>query len=229
MNNSRLFVVGSNLSLTKRWQINKPRKTAININIRRQQQGHGSSVSHTATELPQQSLKSAEGPPPPSDVLPCCSPPPSVCSVSPAQSALGFCRKMNAQPAATGKRVSLVDARDSVDGGNRKDPVLLMGVKKRPRHISQLNSSENCSMITSDTTTSTEEHKSSAQRNAEGRGGGRRRRRTSYARNKTFHLFRKLIQRHILQIPRLSLPRFHEITALLSLPPPNPNTFATSW
>lgn len=228
--NKQLFVVGSNYSLQgKRWQI-KPRKMAINLGIR-QQQGHGNSIQPTtAEELSLPSITSTEG----RSLLPAAyafsahnptpaPTPPNPPELSP-QCVTGHSREMNVQQGSSGKRVSLVDNRGSsadVDMRPQRDYIAraaaasTAGVdskKKKVRHISQLNSSENGSQITSAGTTAastTSTDRSAAKRNGGGRG---RRRSTSYGKNKTIHLFPKLIhrQRSILQIPRLNLlPRFH--------------------
>lgn len=221
-----LFVVGSNLNLAQRqWQ---PQETTINTDIRHRE--HGNSISQTATTVlvaprtPHQSLyriKSLE--------------PTLALGLSPQQSVL---RDSERRP-SPGKRVSLVDDRESAD--DEVDVTVRRGLdaqaggsgpsqstkKKKPRHISQLNSSEHCSMITS--TTSTDEHQLlsssslSVNRNLDP-SNKRRRSSTSVgvaARNKASHLFRKVFrqkQRSILQIPRLNLPRWIHLPNQMSTP-----------
>lgn len=117
---------------------------------------------------------------------------------------------MNPSNEYSGKRVSLVDAKGIVCQAPESARVSETSKKKKLRHISQLNSSENYSMITSTGTTvastiSTDEPKSPKRKCA----GAYQPRSVSYARKKPHHLHSKLInqQRSILLIPRLNLPR----------------------
>lgn len=218
--NKQLFVVGANYSLrAKQWQI-KPRKMPNNMGIG-QQQGHGNSIQTAAEELFQPQIISTEGRcnPTHQSPTPTSANPPEL---SP-QCVTGRSREMNVRQGSSGKRVSLVDNRGSsadVDTLPKRDylagaaasTAVVDSKKKKVRHISQLNSSENGSLITSAGTTaaSTTSTDQWAKRN----GGGRRRqgRSTVFGKNKTVHLFPKIIhrERSILQIPRLNLlPRFH--------------------
>lgn len=214
---SSLFVVGANLNLANPWQINRNRETPIKA---KQQQQRRSQTSQPTP--PQASVKQT----PERDVS-AATEADLLGETSPAaehQSALVGSWKMK----SSGKRVSVVDPRDSVEV-DTAPPVLVSQVlrsssstagtaskKKPPRHISQLNSSE--SVITSTgtrTSTSTREEDHQGPRQPRKRGnantskhrhGGREREKTfPLARNKKCHLFGKLIQRQILQIPRLNL------------------------
>lgn len=223
--NKQLFVVGSNLGLSKRGIPEPNRGKAINANIRQQQEHANLLIEATAAidqrqkNLPKKSFEGLSLTSTPSASLP--SPthnPPQSSSTPPELSpkyAEGLSRKMNAAKGGfSGKRVSLVDARDSAEADTlpvRNDNAVVDSKKKKVRHISQLNSSENCSMITSAGTTaaSTISTNQSTKRMGDGQ---LRRQGTSAGKNKSVHLFRKMIprQRSILQIPRLNLlPRWH--------------------
>lgn len=216
-----LFVVGSNLNLAQ-WQ---PQETTINTNIRHRE--HGNSISQTATTV-------LVAPRTPRQSLPIKSLEPTLApALSPQQPVL---RDSERRP-SPGKRVSLVDGRDSAE--DEEETTARKGFhtqtggsgsaqftkKKKPRHISQLNSSEHCSMITS---TSTDEHQLlsssslSVNRNLD-TSNKRRRSSTSVvaARNKASLLFRKVFhqkQRRILQIPRLNLLRWIHLPNQMSTP-----------
>lgn len=213
-----LFVVGSNLNLTTRWlqqvtraQPPQPLKheerryprlgPAINSGIR--QQEHENSISR--------------GVPIPLPVSPPSVPikSPSISPHPPLTSSLSSSVDVSAKTKSHGKRVSLVDARDSVEaearvashrGKTGDSSAAVTSRKKATRDISQVNSSGNCSGATS-----TEEELSGKSRHSI--DALRRQRRcstTTSSRNKTFHRqFGKEFHRRrsILQIPRLDFPR----------------------
>lgn len=217
-----LFVVGSNLNLTTRWlqQVTRAQPPqpqplkheerryprlgpAINSGIR--QQEHENSISRgVPIPLPVS---------PPS--VPMKSPP--ISPHPPLTSSLSSSVDASARTKSHGKRVSLVDARDSVEaearvashrGKTGDSSAAVTSRKKATRDISQVNSSGNCSGATS-----TDGELSGKSRNSIDATSRHRRcstNTTSSSRNKTFHRqFGKEFHRRrsILQIPRLDFPR----------------------
>lgn len=220
MKRQSLFVVGLNLNLTTRWfQFSRApvkqqeRRAAINLGIREQE--HENSISRVIRGVPNPLPVPPVSPPSVPIKSPTIPPhPPITSSLPPSVEA-------SAKIKSQGKRVSLVDVRDSVDAeaaevashrGKIRDSSAATSRKKTSRNISQLNSSENCSTSTTEplrrgTTEEDEEELSGRSRNS--LDVKRRQRRCSTTRNKTFpRQFGKVFHRRsILQIPRLDFPR----------------------
>lgn len=177
--------------------------------------------------------------------LPSLHPPTSILSIKSSESQLAAAQPSTLSPGgvsaeiqsarlkSTGKRVSLVDERGGENDVTSSQTKYKLGAaaaagvtpnkiksSKKARHISQLNSSENCSTITSTTSLTDEQSENSAQRHTQ-RGSSTTSSSTAatvVARNKSkrrkvFH--HKQQQRSILQIPRLDLPRSLEFLLLL--------------